>query len=324
MKKKFAIVNRVSALLMTGLIRTFELSPNEIAEVPRYIVEDNAVYELDEESITVEETGNGSAEGADVVTFSRKVEDLSDNDLARLEKEIVSEGIPCELLSVAYKVEEEDKNGMPVRYSAVCEYGGLKKYSTSYPVAWRLTAHYGLLGEPEIVEIQEEAGEDGTRTTRVTGKTENGEEASDAEREDLFPKPEIRRIQIKPSPDDGDKMKKLKDLLVPLAAAAAAGTGVIIPFIIWIAILTAPLFGLKREGKYRYIGRIRLKKEDGTYAAYLTKRLRARAELPVFQIKLPERVWRNSKTGVLQVHCPGGKSILVTIGRKVCFTVEGD
>lgn len=42
--------------------RIFELTPEEILQVPKRIVEGMAVYELDEASIVVEETQNGRAE----------------------------------------------------------------------------------------------------------------------------------------------------------------------------------------------------------------------------------------------------------------------
>lgn len=350
MRKKFAVAVRLSVLIMTlvspalflrsglhacaqeqtpeQLLKTFLLLPEETVQVPRYLVEKGTAYELDEASIVVEEMERGDAEGADVVTFSKKVEDLSDNDLSKIEKAAVMEGVNGELLSAAYQVEETDKSGIPIRYSAVCEYGGLKKYSTSYPAAWQLTARYDRLEgltEPEIVEIwenvQKEERYGGTRTRRVISETERAEGESDSG-EKPVPKPQIKRIRIKPEPEEEDKWK-ITDLL-PFLAAAAAGAGVTVPFIIWFSVLTAPLFGLWREGKYRYIGRIRLKRENGTYTAYLTERLRARAELPVFRIKLPEKVWKKAGTEMLRVHCPGGRMIMMTIGKAVRFTVEGD
>lgn len=356
MRKKFAAAGRLFVLIMTlvsfvlflrnglracaqeqnpeQLVKTYLLLPEETAQVPRYLVEKEAVYELDEASIVVEETERGGAEGADVVTFSKKVEGLSDNDLSKIEKTAVMEGIGCELLSAAYQVEETDKNGIPIRYSAVCEYGGLKKYSASYPAAWQLTARYDRLEgltEPEVVEIQEivEIWENGredegygdTRTRRVTSETERAEDEADSG-EKPVPRPRVKRIRIKPEPEEEDKWKITE--LLPFLAAAAAGAGVTVPFIIWFSVLTAPLFGLWREGKYRYIGRIRLKRENGIYTAYLTERLRARAELPVFRIKLPEKVWKKAGTEMLRVHCPGGRTIVMTIGKAVRFTVEGD
>lgn len=357
MKKKFAEAGRVSVLIMTlvsfvifwksgssvcakgnvqtsvaaaaeetgeppgSIIRMFELTSDETAQVPRRIVEGNAVYELDETSIVVEVSGEGNAEGADVVTFSRKVEDLSDNDLSRIVKEAVIEGVSCELLSVVYKVEEEAENGMPIRYSAVCQYGGLKKYSTSYPTAWRMTVRYDLcetMTEAEIIEIREEVEDNNIRSEGGNGEAKRGEDETIG-KEESVPKGAIKGFRIKP--EEGDK-KKILDFPAPLAAAAAAGLTV--PFVIWFSILTAPLYGLKGGGKYRYIGQIRMKKEGEIYTAYLTKRLRVRAELPVFQIRINRRVRKKSKNGMLRVHCPGGKRIMTTLGSLTCFTVEGD
>ena len=308
-----------------SLIRIFELTSGETAQVPRRIVEGSAVYELDEASITVEVSGSGSAEGADVVTYTKNVEDLSDNDLSKIEKTAVFDGISCELLSVTYKVEEEEESGMPRRYSAACRYGGLKKYSTSYPAAWRMTARYNLcetVAEKEVVTMWEETKEDAARHGEGNSGTGSGESETVGGEEEPVPKA-IKGGRIKPGPEEGDT-KKIPDFPVPLAVAAAVGAGLTVPFIIWISILTAPLYGLKEAGKYRYIGQIRLKKDGETYAAYLTKRLFARAELPVFQIRLPKRVRRKANTGMLRVDCPEGKRIMATMGRIVCFTVEGD
>lgn len=360
MKEKFVAAGRVSVLIMTlvsfltfwksgrsvcakenvqaavaaeketgappgSMIRVFELASDETAQVPRRIVEGRFIYELDEASIVVEVSGSESAEGADVVTFSQKIRDLSDNDLARIEKTAVFEGISCELLSAVYTVEEEDENGMPVRYSAACWYGGLKKYSTPYPAAWRMTARYDLCGtttEIEAVEIREEAEDSDIRPDRGTGGSKGGEDKTTG-KEEPVPKTAIKGFRIKPEAEEGDK-KKIPDFPAPLAAAAALGAGLTVPFIIWVSILTAPLYGMKGEGKYRYIGQIRLKKEEETYAAYLTKRLYARAELPVFRIRLSKRVRKKSKTGMLRIHCPEGKRIMATLGRIVYFAVEGD
>ncbi len=320
------------------LTKIIPLTSNETAQVPRYIVENGVAYVLDESSIVVEVTGNGSAEGADVVTFSKKVNDLSDNDLAGIEKETIIEGISCELLSAAYKVEEEDENGIPIRYIAVCEYGGLKKYSTSYPTAWRMTARYDLFETPQevvTVEMQEEYESGDTVERRMSGEAEN-EETENGEAENwevetgeeekaLYTNAGDSSFRIKPASEEEEDMRRkvVDGLLLPLAAATA-GVSVTVPFIVWVSMLTAPLFGMKKEGEYHYIGRIRLKGENKMYAAYLTKRLLARAGIPVFYMKVPKRVWKNSKTGIVQIHCPGGKTAMATIGKAVHFTVEGD
>lgn len=319
------------------LTKIIPLTSNETAQVPRYIVENGAAYVLDESSIVVEVTGNGSAEGADVVTFSKQVNDLSDNDLSGIEKKAVIEGISCELLSAAYKVEEEDGKGIPIRYIAVCEYGGLKKYSTSYPTAWRMTARYDLFEMPQevvTVEMQEDYESGDTVERRVSGEAENGEteneeaenreaETGEEEEKALYTNAGNSSFRMKPASEADMRRKVVDDLLLPLAAVTA-GVSVTVPFIVWVSMLTAPLFGMKKEGEYHYIGRIRLKGKNKMYAAYLTKRLLARAGIPVFYMKVPKRVWKNSKTGIVQIHCPGGKTAMATIGKAVHFTVEGD
>lgn len=312
------------------LKKVIPLNEDKITQIPKYIVEEDTAYVLDETSVKVEVTETGSSEGADVVTFSRKAENLPDNDLARIEKTMLQEGIICELLSVIYEVEEEDEYGIPMRYSALCEYGGLKKYSTSYPAAWQMTVWYDACGpvdeggtvteyeyEYNYVQGSRRTGEGGTGTG---GKAESGETEKDA----AFPKPSIKKFRTGQTAGD-DEEKEIADILVPLAAAAAAaGTGVSLPFMIWFTVMSVPLFALKKEEKYRYIGRIRLKKEEGIYTAYLTRRLFSKAEIPAFMIKLPEKVRKKMKTDMLQVHCPDGKRILLQAEKEVKFTVEGE
>ena len=313
------------------LMKVIPLDADTVTQIPKYIVEENITYVLDESSVVVEETESGTSEGANVITVSRKVEDLPDNDLERIRKTVQHEGITCELLSVIYEVEKEDEYGIPTGYSAVCEYGGLKKYSTSYPTAWQMTAWYDICEttdetvivtgreEYEYVHVpaKAEAGEEQGRVeTEMTG------EAGMQEKEEPFPEPEVKKISIKQTPGEEDR-KKIADIPVPLAAAAS-GIGAVLPFIVWFSIVTVPIFTLKKEERYRYIGRIRLKKEEGMYTACLTKRLIARAEIPVFMIKLPEKIRKKTKAGMLQICCPDGKRILLTAGKEVHFTVEGE
>lgn len=313
------------------LMKVYQLTSGETRQIPGYIVEENTIYVLDESSIVVEETGRGSSEGADVVTFSEKVENLPDNDLERIEKEAVRQGISCELLSVLYEVAKEDQNGIPICYDAVCEYGGLKKYGVSYPTAWQMTAWYDFWGAADqetAVAVREEYEQTHVPAEKKTARVEGtkrapagGQEAVQG-REEPLPERAAKKFRIGPGPEeDGRARNKIADTALPLAAA---GAGTALPFIIWFSIVTAPLFARKETGKYRCIGRIRLKKEDGVYTAHLTKRLFAKAEIPVFLIRLPGRVRRRTKAGMLQVHCPDGKRILLTAGKEVHFTVEGD
>lgn len=370
MERKFTAVNRVSVMVMTlvslallwkcalyvhaengmpvsgeaageasgeekeeaekRLMKTIPLAADTVTQVPKYIVEQNVTYMLDESSIAVEETERGSAEGANVVTVSRKVENLPDNDLERIEKTILHEGISCDLLSVVYQVEEEDENGIPVRYSAACEYGGLKKYSTSYPSAWQMTAWYDVCDVGTDTVSGNERVEYGFSRIPAEQKTSvpetiegSGEEQENIEEEEIpSSKPAVKKIQIGQQPEE-DEGKKALDIPIP-SAAAAAGAGLTLPFIIWFGVTTAPLFAQKSAGGYRYIGRIRLKKREGIYTAYLTRRLAGRAQIPVFQIRLPGRIWKRTKACMLQIKCPDGKKITLTAGKTVGFTVEGE
>lgn len=301
------------------LMKKFILKTDETEEIPRYIVEDDTTYVLDEASIVVEESEKESSEGADVVKFSRKVEELSDNDLTRIAKTAVQDGMTGELLNVVYTVEEEDEKGIPIRYSALCEYGGLKKYSVSYPTTWEMTAWYELdetHRRGSVETIREEYVYVRIPAEREAEETVSGEPEGE---ETPLAKREIKEWTKELPPGNENKIK-ISNVAVSLAAAAAGGT---LPFIIWFWILTIPVYALKKGEKYRYIGRARLKKADGMYTAYLTKRIATRTEIPVFMMRLPKKV-RKKAGDMMQVCCPNGKRILLEIGKEINFTVEGD
>lgn len=311
------------------LMKAIPLDADTVTQIPKYIVEDDTPYVLDESSIVVEETGRSSSEGADVTTFSRKVENLPDNDLDRIEKSIVQEGISCELLCVVYETTKEDEDGIPVEYSAVCEYGGLKKYSKSYPSAWEAKVWYDAYEVTRETVITVESEEQGygenipsSEIKRVSGKNE-------AENDDVpVPEPEIKKFDLKKIAPGEKKEKKdtkdtkdTKDFLLPLGAGVL-GAGLIFLLILWFLGLTVPLFALKKGEKYRYIGQIRMKKTESGYAAYLTERLINRADIPVFKLKVPERIRNDAKEKMLQVHCPDGRWITLVCGKEVGFTLE--
>lgn len=246
------------------LMKTIPLNADEVTQIPKYIVEDDTPYVLDEASIVVEETGRSSSEGADVVTVSRKVEHLPDNDLERIEKSITHEGLPCELLYVVYEISEEDEDGIPVEYSAVCEYGGLKKYSRSYSSAWQAEVWYDACEITEGMVVITESGEyeyGENNTTSGIIKRINGEhEAEDGEVP--FPKPAVKKFALKKIvPGEKEEERDLTDFILPMVAGVL-GAGLLFLFILWFFVLTAPLFALKKGEKYRYIGRVRLKETE--------------------------------------------------------------
>lgn len=306
------------------LMKTIPLNADEVTQIPKYIVEDDTPYVLDEASIVVEETGRSSSEGADVVTVSRKVEHLPDNDLERIEKSITHEGLPCELLYVVYEISEEDEDGIPVEYSAVCEYGGLKKYSRSYSSAWQAEVWYDACEITEGMVVITESGEyeyGENNTTSGIIKRINGEhEAEDGEVP--FPKPAVKKFALKKIvPGEKEEERDLTDFILPMVAGVL-GAGLLFLFILWFFVLTAPLFALKKGEKYRYIGRVRLKETESGYASYLTERLVNRADIPVFKIRVPEKVRKNQKEKMLRVCCPEGKWITLICGKEVGFTLE--
>lgn len=310
------------------LIKVMDLNSEVVTQIPKYIVENGTPYVLDESSIVVEVTGRSSSEGADVVTTSRKVENLPDNDLERIEKTITHNGTVCDLLYVTYEVTKEDEDLIPVEYSALCEYGGLDTYSKSYPAAWQATFCYDAYAAAEGLEAVTEWEYTYTEGTAeeavkiIRGGDSDKDKEKDKDKEELLPKPEVKRFELeKIRPGDKEEDKSTMDFLLPLAGGIL-GVGLILPFIIWFSILTAPLFALKKGEKYRYIGQIRLKETESGYAAYLTERLVNRADLPVFKIKVPEKVRRNSKEKMLKVCCPEGKWITLICGKEVGFTLE--
>lgn len=306
------------------LVKMMDLNSEVVTQIPKYIVEDGVPYVLDESSIVVEVTDRSSSEGADVVTTSRKVENLPDNDLERIEKTITHDGIVCDLLYVMYEVTKEDEDLIPVEYSALCEYGGLDTYSKSYPSAWQATFWYDAYEVTKDLKVLVEQKYEHTEGTSedmvkiIRGK-DNGK---DKDTEESLPKPEVRRFELKKiKPGEKEEEKSTMDYFVPLAGGIL-GVGLVLPFIIWFSILTAPLFALKKGKKYRYIGQVRLKETESGYVAYLTERLVNKADLPVFKIKVPERVRRNSKEKILKVCCPEGKWITLVCGKEVGFTLE--
>lgn len=306
------------------LVKMMDLNSEAVTQIPKYIVEDGTPYVLDESSIVVEVTDRKSSEGANVATTSRKVENLPDNDLERIEKTVTHNGTVCDLLYVTYEVTKEDEDRIPVEYSALCEYGGLETYSKSYPSAWQATVWYDAYEVAEGMEVvTEQKHEHAGGAAEDTVKVIRGKDSDKGkDKEEPLPKPEVKRFELKKiEPGEREEEKSTADFLVPLAGGIL-GAGLILPFIIWFSILTAPVFALKKGERYRYIGQARLKKTELAYAAYMTKALVNRADIPVFKIKVPERVRKRVREGALQVRCPNGRWITLICGKEVGFTLE--
>lgn len=318
---------QASAGFGESLTKKILLDSESVAQIPRYIREGGLTYMLDESSIEVEEIGRSSMEGARVVTKTWKVENLPDNDLERIEKTKKEDGRSWELLCVIYEVTKEDEDGIPTEYSALCEYGGLEKFGGSYPSKWQAVCRYNLYSILELPELPAEYEEytyvntlrEKTTAEKVYGDKHDGEKA---EEEEPLPEPEVKKYALKRiSPGAKEKEEKYPDFPIVLAAIIV-GAGLALPFIVWVFLRTAPIFARKEKKGYRRIGRIRLRKEEESLTAYLTERLVARADLPVFKIKLRKGIREKTEAGVLQICCPDGRRITLIAGREVRFTLE--
>ena len=122
--------------------KTVILPAGELTSIPRYETEGNILYVLDEDSLRLRTVSTGSAEGADMVTVTKIIAGLPDNDLERIPMTEKQGEVSCDLLYVSYKVTEESEEGMPLKYEALCWYGGLSKYEVDYDAAWEATMTY--------------------------------------------------------------------------------------------------------------------------------------------------------------------------------------
>lgn len=308
-------------ILGKTLEKDIPLNAETITQIPRYIKEGDALYVLDEAGIKVEVTGYGSAEGADVITTSKKLEKLPDNDLARIEKVVAYEGISCELLYVIYRITAWDKNDIPKEYEADCKYGGLKKYSESYAAEWVAHVHYDAYeleeeGKKSLIQYEYEK----RHTASVSGQAGEGskEEAGEQEKK---PDDGRNKLMMQLFPHQSEKEQKLRGFLFPLIILALL-IGAVLLFLFLTGLLSnrASLYALTSSGKYKYIGQIRIRIKDSAYSACLTERIYGRAELPSFKMKLPERLFKKIKTGTLQVDCPEEKQLMLIPGREIFFT----
>ncbi len=308
-----------------GLLKKIPLNAETVTQIPRYIMEGNAAYILDEAKITIEETGYGSSEGADVVTASRKIEKLPDNDLARIEKSIIHDGIPCDLLCVVYEITEKDKLGIPKEYAAVCEYGGLKKYSRSYPSSWQAIVCYDVYQIEDAAPITVQYEESKSGHTLRHGVIKQPEEAEKAENEtEKKSSPVLSQKKLTEKSLERKEIKQTEDkkeLWIPILALAAAA-GLLGAWIHYFTNMTAPLYALTAAGKYHYIGQISIKKKKKIYLANLTNRLISKAELPSFKIKIPEKMKKRKEKELFSVKCPDGKIITTTFCSEILFDVE--
>lgn len=308
-----------------SLTKRIPLNAETVTQIPKYIAEGDILYVLDETTIIIEETGYGSSEGADAVTTQKTIEALPDNDLARIEKTIVYEGITCKLLCVSYEITSRDVEGIPDQYTAVCEYGGLKKYSNSYAVDWEAVVRYDAYERNKYPEEQKGGYEYRYRNfwqKNTKGTANNSEESKDTEKEDIPDKPQ-HKLLVRKTPLKDQERNGWKYLFLLMGIFLVAGILCALVYALYNTLSnSAFLFSLTRQNKYRYIGRLRLKEKGGDCCVSLTERVISRAEILSFKIKIPEKTVKKAGKGMLMVQCPGGKTIMLILGREIVFVLE--
>ncbi len=308
-----------------SLTKRIPLNAETVTQIPKYIAEEGILYVLDETAITIEETGYGSSEGADVVTTQKTIEALPDNDLARIEKTIVYEGITCKLLCVSYEITSRDVEGIPDKYTAVCEYGGLKKYSNSYAVDWEAVVRYDAYGRNKYPEEQAggyeyKYGNFWQKNTR--GLADKSKEPGDTEKEDTPDKPQ-HKLLVRKTPLKDQEWDGWKYLFLLMGIFLVAGILCALVYAVYHTLSnSAFLFSLTRHKKYRYIGHLRLKEKGGNCCVSLTERVISKAEILSFKIKIPEKTVKKAGKGMLMVQCPGEKTIMLILGKEIVFVLE--
>ena len=123
------------------------LSSEDIGQIPEKIIRDGMEYTLDKKSVEIKVSRMEMRKDLDVmeeyVTYT-----LEDNDIERLQKEIVREGRPLDLIGVEYSVTNATESGIPLEYAAKCHVD--REYEV--PVEWKATADYFGTEQESILE----------------------------------------------------------------------------------------------------------------------------------------------------------------------------
>ncbi|MCI8549299.1 MAG: hypothetical protein HFI68_01685 [Lachnospiraceae bacterium] len=127
------------------------LSSENFGQIPEVITRDGMEYALDEESVEIQVSRMEMRKDLDVmeeyVTYI-----LEDNDIDRLQKEIVREGRPLELIEVEYSVTKATESGIPLEYAARCHYAANVDREYEVPVEWKAAAVYSGTEQESILE----------------------------------------------------------------------------------------------------------------------------------------------------------------------------
>lgn len=282
--------------------KIIQLNTDEITQIPQYETDKNMIFILDESSLHLAAADPSVYIGSEIIKIGKTVENLPDNDLKRISTEIIEGEEKYELISVSYTVVQTDEYGIPNEYEAECEYGRLEDYVESVLESWELTVKYDAYDMEDCIELSTVIY---TYECFIPSGIEIQESGSEPEGEAVI------------MPEDPFIGK-----IVPAVAIASAGTFLALAF--WLFFTTAPLYALTSKGIYRYIGRIRLKKQEGCYEALLTSFLADRAELQNYKIRIPNKIERKSEKKVLLIKCPDQNILSLKLQKEVVFEIEKD
>ncbi len=149
---------------MTGILeeeRTIEeeflLTSDDVGAVPKTLTRDGVTYRLNEGGVellvTRKELWRDQEVLEEYVSYA-----VEDNDIERLQKEIVKDGRVLDLIGVEYHVTDTTQSGLPLAYEAVCRYAVNVDRDREVPVQWKATATYtGTVEEEEAGETAPEA-----------------------------------------------------------------------------------------------------------------------------------------------------------------------
>ncbi|MCI9383551.1 MAG: hypothetical protein HFI24_05015 [Lachnospiraceae bacterium] len=342
------------------LTKTVILPAGGVTAIPRYEVDGNVLYVLDEDSLSLRTVRTDSAEGAELVTVTKVIGGLPDNDLERIPMTEMEGDVSCELLYVSYKVTEESGEGMPLKYEALCWYGGLSKYKVDYDAAWEAVMTY--TGHPIESSIQSPVVEylyeyrnppvvngtgggeavrnvlPGQGTALAEGEggqmEETGTEGTERVEDETVPMAAEdetgREPEEEPEGEQDFGQFDIEDEAVPLGlpgGAFAAGAAVVavaglLAAVLWYVFFhTAPIYTALYSGGYKRIGRIRLKYRKDHYVAVLSEFLTERAEIGKYKIKMSGYFRKRSRVGILDIECPDGRMITRKLKDVVLFSV---
>lgn len=328
------------------LTKTMILPAGKMTLVPRYETDGNILYILDEDSIQIKTADTALAEGTKVVTVTRTITGLPDNDLMRIPMTEMQGKTRCDLLYATYKVTGTDEYKVPNEYEAFCCYAGLEKYSIDYDSDWEATMTYTgysmdsggssgvteYLYEQEIVSVQTER----QKEKSVPADRDSQEETGEPEVMEEIEEPEDELAIAEKEGENSPKTVTIEEEETPLAgpekSSSPASAGILMGVILLLGILvfilayvcfyTAPIYAAIYSGGYKRLGRIWLRRRKDHYEAILSEYLIEKAEIDRYKIKISRYIQNRSGANILDIRCPDGTIMTRKLAEEVLFALE--